>query len=115
MCSIVKAEMSQIILRCIFSDGQVLEALAVAKVFEGIEGKPPSGLLLMLKKKLGSHMKSRSFFYKKEINAEIAHIQRIQALQARAVTLTGTLIMSVFIGLANFTSTYTYDQYYGAD
>ena len=44
-------------------------------------------------------LRSRSFFYnEKEINAEIAHIQRIQALQARAVTLTGTLIMSVFIG-----------------
>ena len=39
---------------------QVLEALAVAKAFEGIEGKPPSGLLVKLKKTLGSHMKSRS-------------------------------------------------------
>ena len=41
-------------------DAQVLRALAVAKVFEGIEGKPPNGLLVLLKKNLGSHMKSCS-------------------------------------------------------
>ena len=38
----------------------MLRALEIAKVFEGIEGKPPSGLLVLLKKNLGSHMKSRS-------------------------------------------------------
>ena len=41
-------------------DAQVLKALEVAHIFEGIEGKPPSGLLVMLKKNLGSHMKSCS-------------------------------------------------------
>ena len=137
LTSVMHPEMCQIILQCIFSDPKVIEGIAFAEPFEGIEGKPPSGMLTKLKQvskspasthartyihtlmgvhthmqTLGNHMKSRAYDYIQELKTEVAHINRILELQNRLVNLVGSLIMSAFIALGTFISTYIYDKYY---
>ena len=52
-------EMAQMVLKCMFSDQEVLKALAVATHMRDIQGgKAPEGLLVVLKASLGSHVKS---------------------------------------------------------
>ena len=49
LTSVMRTEMCQIVLQCIFSDPDVMNGLAFVERFEGIEGKPPSGLLKKMK------------------------------------------------------------------
>ena len=107
-------EMAQMVLVCIFSDVRVLKALELAQLMEPIRGgKAPEGLLTILKRCLGHHMKENAYLYQREIKQEIANIERIQALKTRAIGLAGSLILSALIGLANFVSSYFYEHYVG--
>eukprot|EP00622_Pseudochattonella_farcimen_P005629 FR741278.1.p1 GENE.FR741278.1~~FR741278.1.p1 ORF type:complete len:284 (+),score=44.54 FR741278.1:78-854(+) len=112
LTSVMRTEMCQIVLQCIFSDPEVIDGLAFVERFMDVAGPPPPGVLTKMKQTLGAHMKSRAYMYIQELKTEVAHINRIRELQNRLVNLTGTLIMSALIGLANFTSRYIYHQYY---
>ena len=138
LTSVMHPEMCQIILQCIFSDPQVIEGIAFVEPFEGIEGKPAFGVLTKLKQvskspasthartyihtlmgcthmqTLGNHMKSRAYDYIQELQTEVVHINRILELQNRLVNLAGSIIMSAFIALGTFLSTYIYEKYYAA-
>ena len=59
-------------------------------------------------------MKSRAYDYIQELKTEVAHINRILELQNRLVNLVGSIIMSAFIALGTFISTYVYEKYYAA-
>ena len=61
---------------------------------------------------LGNHMKSRAYDYIQELQTEVVHINRILELQNRLVNLAGSIIMSAFIALGTFISTYIYEKYY---
>ena len=53
-------------------------------------------------------MKNNAYKYQRKIDRELARIGRIQTLQARVVTLAGTAIASVFIGLSSLASQVAY-------
>ena len=112
LTSIMQSEMAQRVLVCIFSDKGVLEALAVAKLMEGIEGEVPSGYLKILKSNLTGHMKERFYLYQKELKSEIANIERVMTLQGYAIQALGTMLGAVMIGMANLASSYIYSTYY---
>jgi hypothetical protein len=111
LTSVMQSEMAQRVLVCIFSDKGVLEALAVAKLMEGVEGEVPSGYLKILKSKLTGHMKERFYLYQKELKSEIANIERVKTLQGYAIQALGTMLGAVMIGMANLASNYIYDKY----
>ena len=94
------SERCQIILECIFSDAKVNRGLGAAIQFQGIVGKPPNGLLLLLKQGPGAHMKENAYDYKKQIAAEIAHIERIKNLQtqATAYAVSGIIVLGSTVG-----------------
>ena len=88
---------------------QVLVALELARIMQDIKGgKAPEGLLTSLKTKLGKHIKENYYLYQKELEQEIANIERIQALKQQMYALAGSLLISVFIGISNFASRYAY-------
>ena len=109
---VFKSDVCCMVLRCIFSDPDVRRALGAARQFSGIEGEPPSSLLKHLKSGLSKHIKKRFYVYNREIESEMANIRRIQELQARAIALLGTGIVSAMIGTANFVSNIMYDEFY---
>ena len=84
-------------------------ALEVARIMRVIkDGKAPEGLLTIFKTKLGKHIKENYYLYQNELEQEIAHIERIQALKQQMYALMGSLLISVFIGISNFASRYVY-------
>ena len=83
-----------------------LELARIMRVIKG--GKAPEGLLTSLKTKLGKHIKENYYLYQKELEQEIANIERIQALKQQMYALAGSLLISVFIGISNFASRYAY-------
>ena len=84
-------------------------ALELARIMQDIKGgKAPEGLLTIFKKKLGKHIKENYYLYQKELEQEIAHVERIQALKQQMYALVGSLLISVFIGISNFASRYAY-------
>ena len=103
--------MARNILCCIFSDNNVLRALALAEIMNRIRGgKAPEGLLPIFKKSLAHHIKENRYIYQKEIKEEIAHIARIKELKAQMVALVISGAVAVFIGISNFASNYVYDR-----
>ena len=135
----LSGETTQKVLVCIFSDRKVLQALELAHSIQFVRGgKAPDGLLTIFKRHLGKHMKvgfpacsacayrlrhtrarpypqDKYYLYQNEIKSEIAHIERTQALKARAVGIAGSEIVALFVGLANVGSKYYYDLYMGDD
>ena len=90
LTTVMRGELAQRVLQCLFSDEKVVKALAVAQHLRDIQGgKAPEGLLVFLKGTLGAHMKSHVYMYQQEINSELAHIARIQQLKSRGVALIG--------------------------
>jgi len=114
LTSTMKGEMAQMVLKCIFSDRKVLQALAFAKLVFEADGPVPTGLLTVLKRDLTGHMKSRFYVYQKEINKEIVSIERIINLQQLFVSFIGSVIVSVMVGFSTFASNYVSDHYFPA-
>ena len=94
------SERCQGVLQCIFSDDGVRKGLGAAEQFTGIDGSPPRGLLKLLKQGPGKHMKENAYRYKKQIAAEIAHIERIKNLQtqATAYAVSGIIVLGSTVG-----------------
>ena len=94
------SERCQGVLQCIFSDAGVRKGLGVAQQLKGIDGSPPAGLLKLLKQGLGKHMKENAYDYKKQIAAEIAHIERLKNLQtqATAYAVSGIIVLGSTVG-----------------
>ena len=119
MCDLIKtlkSQRAQQVLVRIFADPKVCSALRAAKQLRVIEtvDNPPNGLLIQLKDGPSAHLKANYFEYVKSLKTEIAHIERIQALQHRAIGLVATGIVSVSVGIANFVARIAY-YYYGPD
>ena len=98
--TLLHSERCQGVLQCIFSDAGVRKGLGAAQQFTGIIGSPPPGLMLLLKQGPGAHMKENAYRYKKQIAAEIAHIERIKNLQtqATAYAVSGIIVLGSTVG-----------------
>ena len=108
----LNSQRAQAVLDCIFAGDKVCPALGAAQQLMDIANadSAPVGLIVLLKQGPGAHIKSHYYEYVTALNNEIAHIQRIQNLQQRAVGLIGAGIISVSVGVANFLSTMFYSK-----
>ena len=107
------AACAQQVLDAIVTDNKVLSGLAAAYVLRDsiFKGKPPQELLQQLKQGPGGHIKSHAYEYRRKIDQEIARIGRIQTLQQRGVALTGTVLISVSIGISNYVSRTVFEMF----
>ena len=53
--------------------------------------------------------------YMETIDAELASIERIQALKSQVLALFGSLLLSVFVGVANLVSNVVFKHYFGGN
>ena len=100
----LEAERAQHVLDCIFSDKEVSDALGGAVQFKKIANldAPPDGLIIKLKDGPGKHIKDHYYDYVKALNAEMAHIERLQSLQKQATGLIGIGVLATATAAGNF-------------
>ena len=104
-------ERGQAVLECIVSDAAVLRGLGAAELLMKMKGSVPVDLLTMMNQGPGTHIRANGYNYHKALSRELITIRRIKDLQWRAVTLTGSAIVAVMVGCANFVSQLAYDAY----
>ena len=104
----MSTQMSQTVIDCILADRKIADALGMAEALEGIVGDPPTELIARLNQGPGAHIRTHAYQYSLQISAELARIDRIREVQGRFVAILGSAIVALFVGIANFVSTYVY-------
>ena len=100
----LEGECAQQLFDAVTADNAAFKGLGAAHLFRDAvikQGRVPTELLLQLKQGPGKHMKKHAYAYRKKIDSEMTRIARIKDLQQRAVALTGTALVAVFVGISN--------------
>eukprot|EP00927_Polykrikos_kofoidii_P046829 TRINITY_DN40957_c0_g1_i1.p1 TRINITY_DN40957_c0_g1~~TRINITY_DN40957_c0_g1_i1.p1 ORF type:complete len:684 (-),score=113.74 TRINITY_DN40957_c0_g1_i1:85-1977(-) len=109
----VRGERARQVLEVIFTDMDLIQGLQYCRLFLVLNPKnAPQDLVSETKQLVGGHIKRFYELYVRALDAEIANIERIQALKAQLVAFIGSIILSVFVGLSNFASRCAYEHYY---
>ena len=104
----VEVERGRAVLQCIASDEELLKALGMAKALYNAAGNVPIEVVVRLNDGAGAHIRTHAYQYSLKINAELARIERIREVQLRFIALLGSAVVALFVGIANFVSTYIY-------
>ena len=97
----MSSQRAVLVLRSVFEDKEILRALGMAEQMKSIRGVPPQGLLLVLKQKLGGHLRKNYFTYKRALDEELNCIEFIEKQKTWVTAMTGSIIVAIMIGFAN--------------
>ena len=79
----------------------MLNAIGAGRQFDHANfDTPPQELMRVMKSGLGGHIKRHAYEYRQQIDKEVARINRIRQLQARAVGLVATATTAGLVGVA---------------